>query len=156
MKKLISFFVVLGTAIGLSACGGGGDSSTGGSNGNNPYAGSYIGTIQTTATGFGVTETANHPAVVSITENGQVLADLLSDTGPAPNCSGVGLVYMNGNTFNDTDTYTCKDATLGTCKITETNSGSVNGNVLSGRGNATLHCTVGGIYVRYTYKGTKQ
>ncbi len=156
MKKLVMVLMLVCASLGLVACGGGGESSSGSPSGNNSYAGNYVGTVSSKATGPGGTATANDKAVLSVTENGQVLTANLSDPLVGASCSGVKPVYLSGNTFNMTDTSSCNIPDLGKCQINESASGSINGGKATMRGEGTITCAAGTVALTYSFKGTKQ
>ena len=153
MRVRSANWLVLGLALLAAGCGGGGGTSSGA---GGAYAGHYVGTATYTISGAGGTVSDSGPAVVVVEPSGQVYFVNYSTIDSGVSCSGSEPVYLSGNSVSYTDTYTCYFPGVGTCVITETGTGRIEGNTATGTVSGTITCPGGTLTVTLTFQGTRQ
>jgi len=151
MRTLKKLFLMSGI-VGLVACGGGGGDSTGGGGTVSEFAGNYSGTLFLTVSDGRQTASDAVNYLIQITNQGQIIGNIPGLTSDAQ-CSSVPPTYLQGNTFYTSATYSCTASSLGTCNITASINGSIVGNVLSYKGNASFQCSIAGAFTA-TYTAT--
>jgi len=135
-----------------STGGGGGVVGGGGGGGGalppSTLAGTYTGTATATASALGLSESETVPVTVIIDQNGGVT--IKSDSDIFPN-----VVTLNGNAFNQSQTFNNQDFGSVTCSGTLNLQGSINGGTLNGiLSSQSVSCLFNGANIPGTVTGT--
>ena len=113
MRKVLFYLFLL---VLLTGCGGGGgDTSSGGGGDFSPeYIGTYKGTLIINATGPGGSVSTPLPVTIVVSNDGRVDVAFDGLTSGGGSCTGdESPVFINGNSFNESATFTCQFPDLG-------------------------------------------
>jgi hypothetical protein len=149
----VSTAVLVLLLLALAGCDRSSSSSSSGSGSAGPteFAGTYQGTLRTTASLGNESVSETFPVTIRIAANGRVEFDVDDRTG----CRNVPAVFLEGDRFRYSARYDCPVPNLGSCEIREEAAGQVRGNRLDGTLNGTVRCPVGTATLTGTLDSTR-